>query len=66
MEQNKRKCKICTEDKNRILSGKFPNGRDKKWAGDDGLLWNGNICGKCNVLESKKKMKKIRALPNEE
>lgn len=60
MESNIRKCKVCLEDKNRILAGKFPNGRDKKWAGDSNLLWNGNICPECNVKESFKKMRKSR------
>jgi len=60
-EVNKRRCKICGEEKNRILAGKFPNGRDKKWAGDNGKLWNGNICGDCNLKRAKEIMVKIRA-----
>jgi hypothetical protein len=59
-EVNKRKCKVCGEDKNRIFIGKYPNNKDKKWAGDAGKLWNGNICGECNVLASNQKMRKIR------
>lgn len=60
-EINKRKCKVCLQEKNRILSGKFPSGRDKKWAGDSGKLWNGNLCPECNVIETNKKMKRLRS-----
>lgn len=60
-ETTDRKCKGCLKIKKRILVGKFPNGRDKKWAGDSGKLWNGNLCPDCNILESHKKMQKLRA-----
>ena len=60
-EINKRKCKVCGEEKIRTLSGKFPNGRDKKWQGEAGLLWNGNVCGECNVKSSFNKMRVLRA-----
>lgn len=60
MESNLRKCKICNETKNRIYEGKYPNGRDKKWRDDKGLLWVGNICGECNQQRSKGVMKKVR------
>ena len=59
-EVNRRVCKKCGEEKNRILAGKFPNCRDKKWVGDSKLLWNGNICPECNVKESFTKMRKLR------
>lgn len=60
MESNKKKCKICGEEKNRVCIGKYPNGRDKKWAQEDSKLWNGRVCGDCNVKESFKKMRRIR------
>jgi hypothetical protein len=60
MEINKRKCKVCGEKKNRVLSGKFPNGKDKKWTQEDGKIWNGNCCGDCNVRRSFEKMRKYR------
>ena len=61
MESNKRMCKNCSVLKDRISAGKFPNGRDKKWLDEDGLLWNGAVCGKCNKERAKQIMKKVRA-----
>jgi hypothetical protein len=61
MESNKRVCKTCLQLKDRISAGKFPNGRDKKWVGQDGLLWNGASCGKCNQNRAKLVMKKVRS-----
>jgi predicted nucleic acid-binding Zn-ribbon protein len=60
MEHYKRKCKVCGQEKDRILLGKFPNGKDKKWTQIDDKLWNGNTCGDCNVKISAEKMRKIR------
>lgn len=60
MESNKRKCKICSQLKDRIYSGKYPNDRDKKWRDESGLLWMGNVCGKCNQIRAKRVMKKSR------
>lgn len=60
MEQGKRTCKICKEEKNRICIGKYPNNKDKKWAGDNGKLWMGNICPECNLIRSNNIMKKAR------
>lgn len=55
-ETNLRLCKRCNEVKRRTLSGKYPDQRDKKWVGEDGLLWNGNVCGVCNQKRSKEVM----------
>lgn len=60
MESNIRKCKVCGQEKQRILAGTYPNNKDKKWKQEDGKLWNGNTCGDCNVKESYKKMRKAR------
>lgn len=60
IEHNKRKCKKCLQEKDRVAAGKFPNGRDKKWAELNGKLWNGNICGDCNVSRANETMKKLR------
>lgn len=46
-EANKHICKVCKELKNRIEDGYYPNA-NKKYRGDDGLLWSGKICGICN------------------
>lgn len=61
MEVNLRVCKICAVKKQRIEDGKYPNGRDKKWRDDKGLLWVGNICGECNQNRAKLVMKKARS-----
>jgi hypothetical protein len=60
-EINRRKCRVCGEEKNRIAAGKFPNNRDKKWAGDNGKLWNGKVCPECNVSRAGDTMKKLRS-----
>lgn len=60
-EVNKRKCKACSQLKDRILDGKYPTGRDKKWRDEDGLLWMGNTCGSCNRARAKTTMRKHRA-----
>ena len=61
MEINNRVCKLCKDSKQRIEDGKYPNGRDKRWKDQDNLLWNGNICGKCNQSRAKGIMKKVRS-----
>lgn len=53
IEIETKQCKTCGQIKQRILMGNFPNGRDKKWADEDGKLWNGSRCGACH----KEKMK---------
>lgn len=40
-------CKKCGEKKVRNCVGKYPNGRDKKYAELDGRLWTGLKCGDC-------------------
>lgn len=55
-ESNLRLCKRCNEVKRRTLSGKYPDNRDKKYVGDDGLLWNGSTCGICNRKRAKEIM----------
>lgn len=61
MEINVRLCKNCKVKKQRIEAGKYPNGRDKRWKDESGLLWNGSICGECNRTRAKGVMKKVRA-----
>ena len=60
MESNVRICKKCNQLKNRIEAGKFPNGKDKKWADESGKLWNGSVCGGCTVIKAKETMKVLR------
>ena len=59
-EKNKRLCKRCSQLKERIEDGKYPNGRDKKWRDESGKLWSGNICGECNNSRSKEIMRTTR------
>lgn len=47
-EINIRKCKICLQEKQRILHGKYPNKKDKQWVDPTGKLWNGNTCPSCH------------------
>ncbi len=61
MESNKRVCKVCQVEKDRILVGKF-NDKDKKYHDGDGLTWNGNTCGSCHKLEVKRRMQAMRVL----
>lgn len=61
MESNKRICKVCQVEKDRILVGKF-NDKDKKYHDGDGLTWNGNKCGKCHKEEVKRRMQAMRVL----
>lgn len=60
VESNIRECKVCFIKKQRIFDGKYPNNRDKKWKDEAGLLWNGNICGKCNRDRVMRVMQKVR------
>jgi len=60
MESDKRLCKMCNELKIRTMVGKYPDNRNKKFADETGKLWNGSICGVCNVKRSHTNMKKLR------
>lgn len=53
------KCSICGETKKRIAAGKFPNGKDKRWADEAGRLFNGAKCPECwaKVVADKKRFK---------
>lgn len=60
MESDLRKCKKCEQLKPRILMGKYPDGKNKKYADKTGKLWNGSVCGGCNVKRANDSMKKLR------
>lgn len=61
MEKNKRLCKQCNILRDRIQSGVYPDGKNKKHVDEAGKLWNGSVCGSCNVARSSENMKKLRA-----
>lgn len=50
------KCKSCGETKKRIRAGKRPASKETKFIGEDGLEWNGLVCGPCH--KNKVKLKK--------
>lgn len=53
-------CKVCKEMKARIHDGYFPNA-NKKYRGEDGILWSGKVCGECNNKRLKLAMKLKRS-----
>jgi hypothetical protein len=60
MEKNDRLCKRCGLLKSRTQTGIYPDGKNKKFTDDSGKLWNGSVCGDCNVKRSLENMKKLR------
>ena len=61
MEKNDRLCKRCALLKPRIESGRFPDGKNKKYVDESGKLWNGSVCPDCNVSRSHNNMNKLRS-----
>ena len=59
IEVNLKICKLCNKLKKRILIGKFDD-RNKKYEDNDGLTWNGHVCGKCHQEKVKNYMRKVR------
>lgn len=58
-EKDIRRCKVCNDLKQRILVGKFDQ-KNKKFLDENGLTWNGNVCGSCNRERVKNVMRKTR------
>lgn len=56
MESNLRKCKVCSEEKMRILNGRYPNKKDRRWVDSSGKQWSGNICPDCQRINQKRLM----------
>ena len=48
-EKDLRHCKLCRDLKQRILDGKYPNAKDKKFVDEHGKQWSGNACPKCHA-----------------
>ncbi len=60
IETNKRVCKKCGEEKDRVHSGRYPNGKDVKWADASGLEWSGSTCPMCHKENVKLKQRERR------
>lgn len=58
-EFNMKNCKVCLKLKKRILIGKFDQ-LNKKYHDEDGLTWNGHVCGICHRNRIKENMRKKR------
>lgn len=57
-------CKSCKILKKRILIGKFDL-YNKKYIDDNGLTWNGKMCGECHQKRVKEHMANLRKNRNE-
>lgn len=57
-------CKICGQRKKRIRQGTWKKdvGKTPKWKGEDGLLWNGLVCGQCHRNQTAVRMTIKRAI----
>lgn len=60
-EINLSKCSACQEIKPRIQAGKYPDGRNKKWVNEQGILWVGRKCPDCVKSQMKVRMQKFRS-----
>ena len=52
----KKRCKICNNLKKRIFDGMFDE-KNKRWKGEDGLIWNGLVCGSCHQDKMRRQMR---------
>lgn len=59
-EQNKSTCKSCLSIKDKVLAGKYPNGKDKKWTDISGSEWSGRVCPDCHRERNRIKRKESR------
>lgn len=58
LDNHSKTCKICGQSKARIRSGAFKKkvGKTPRWVGEDGLLWNGCVCGECHRKQTAARM----------
>jgi len=60
------KCKHCGKECKRILAGRYPNSKDKRWVDENGREFNGHVCPPCNsekkALKQKLKRRSDRAV----
>lgn len=64
-ESNITVCKVCNLPKVKIVAGKYPKGKTKKYVDELGGHWNGKICAVCNRARVRKVMQASR-MPDEE
>jgi ssDNA-binding Zn-finger/Zn-ribbon topoisomerase 1 len=55
-----RTCKVCGQNKVRLLAGMFDK-RNKKFVDEDGNVWNGRTCPPCNTQRIAEAMRIKRA-----
>jgi len=61
-ESDLSKCSAeCGEIKPRIMIGKYPDGRNKKYADENGNLWVGRACPQCVKSRMKQRMRNFRS-----
>lgn len=53
-------CRLCEKLVVRRYVGKFPNGRDKMYADENGKLWSGRRCPKCQADKARVNMRRLR------
>lgn len=61
MEIDKRKCKVCQQEKTRILIGKY-DVKNKRYEDELGKCWMGNKCPQCHSQDIKQRMQAMRVL----
>lgn len=59
-EENVSKCKGCGKLEVRKQDGFFPDGKNKRYVGVGGQLWNGRLCPRCVQIKSKTNIKEKR------
>lgn len=61
IESNKRVCRVCQQEKLRILDGKYPDEKNKRWVDETQRQWSGKKCPDCHVKATRESMRKGRA-----
>ena len=66
LDEHIKVCKICGLPKKRIRDGIWRKRKKymktPKWLGEDGLLWNGLVCGQCHRNQTAVRMTIKRAI----
>lgn len=59
-ESNLTTCRLCQKIKLRRVVGKYPDGKNKKYADESGALWNGLVCPQCQQDRARNNMRRLR------